>query len=90
MGLVRQIVRVNSQYNCIWVNGMLPGSVGGYMNIYDSGLHHRRYRDADNHPPFPTHFPTEDPVQHVDWHADSLHQFTDDTIEFEVTATGKK
>jgi len=76
-----KVVRVNSKYNCIWINGMLHGSVGDYFNIYDSGLFHRRHRDPDNHPPFPTHYPDEDPLEE-DWHDENLFDMSHQTIEF--------
>lgn len=58
-----------------------------YVNLYDSGLfHHRHERDADNHPPFPTHYPNEEPLEQVDWYAPDIHNFTDESIQFEDTA----
>jgi len=78
-----EIMRVDSAHNCIWINGRIMGAVGDYLNLYDSGLHHNRYRDPSDHPPFPTHYPAEDPVEHVDWHHPRLHNMRDESIEFE-------
>jgi len=85
-----QVLRVNSKYNCIWVKGMLHGAVGDYMNIYDSGLWHRRHRDPDNHPPFPTHYPDEDPLEVEDWHFKGLFDMTKPSINFDEEDNQKK
>ncbi|XP_018016687.1 39S ribosomal protein L3, mitochondrial [Hyalella azteca] len=77
------ILRINSHYNVLWVLGKIPGAINDYVNLYDSGLLHHRYRDPDNHPPFPTHFPEEQTIEHVDWYAEDIHKFTDESIVFE-------
>ncbi|KAA0183608.1 hypothetical protein HAZT_HAZT007485 [Hyalella azteca] len=79
----RLILRINSHYNVLWVLGKIPGAINDYVNLYDSGLLHHRYRDPDNHPPFPTHFPEEQTIEHVDWYAEDIHKFTDESIVFE-------
>lgn len=61
-----EVLRINTQYNCLWVNGPVPGAIGGYLSLHDSSLFHQRYKNPEDHPPFPTHYPAEQPLDHVD------------------------
>jgi len=85
-----RIVRINQKFNCIWVEGRVMGPVGGHLNIYDSGLWHNRYRDPENHPPFPTHFPAEQEIEGEDLYAEDVHPFSEPTLEFEKDEQEKK
>ncbi|KAN0038921.1 hypothetical protein ACTA71_001113 [Dictyostelium dimigraforme] len=50
-----QVLKVNTEMNCILVKGAVPGKKGGYLKITDSRS--MKWKEA---PPFPTYFPTLD------------------------------
>ena len=47
-------------------------------------------RDPDSHPPFPTHYPDEEPLENEDWFDVNLHNFEDPTIEFPQDESANK
>ncbi|XP_015113943.1 39S ribosomal protein L3, mitochondrial [Diachasma alloeum] len=79
-----KILRVDYKHNVLWVLGQaLPGETNSLLQIYDSILNHRKIRETERAPPFPTYIPGKAPLPDVQWD-ESLHQFDAPTIEFEV------
>lgn len=75
-----QVLRVNNQYNVIWVLGQaIPGETNSLVQVYDTLLPRRKRKDP---PCFPTYIPNEDqlPDELLD---DEVHPFDAPTIEFQ-------
>ncbi|KAK0082156.1 hypothetical protein PV325_010999 [Microctonus aethiopoides] len=75
-----RVLRVNNQYNVIWVLGQaIPGETNSLVQVYDTLLPRRKRKVA---PYFPTYIPNEDelPDELLD---DEVHPFDAPTIEFQ-------
>ncbi|XP_071482941.1 large ribosomal subunit protein uL3m-like [Diadema antillarum] len=75
MGL--KILRVNTKHNVLYVNGSIHGRVSGFVKVKDSLIH-----PLSAAPPFPTYYPDEEVGEDV--FDESIHNFTDPSIEYEV------
>lgn len=74
-----QIVRINKEYNVMWVSGQnIPGEHNNFVYIYDTILPLKR---KDIQPPFPTSL--NDDGGEVDVIADQFHDFRNPTIFYE-------
>ncbi|XP_055298649.1 39S ribosomal protein L3, mitochondrial [Sitodiplosis mosellana] len=74
-----QIVRINKEYNVMWVTGQnVPGEHNNFVYIYDTILPLKRNIIQ---PPFPTRF--DDDGGEVDVFADGFHDFRNPTIFYE-------
>lgn len=74
-----QILRINTEYNVMWVSGQnLPGLVGDIIYVYDSILPLKR---SINNPPFPTNLGEKQ--ENVDEIIKDLHDFREPTIFYE-------
>lgn len=74
-----QIVRMNKDYNVIWVRGQsIPGEINGIVYIYDTVLPLKR---KVIQPPFPTSL---DEFEDSDLYMDGVHDFRKPTITYEI------
>ncbi|XP_077267535.1 mitochondrial ribosomal protein L3 [Temnothorax americanus] len=76
-----RILRINTKYNVIWVQGHnIPGEINTYCYMFDTVLPLRKHKTAPN---FPTYLPsiTEESLPE-ELYADDIHSFVDPTIEF--------
>lgn len=74
-----QILRINTEYNVLWVTGKgIPGETGSICRINDTMLSLKRKIIS---PPCPTNF--ADIHEHIDLFAKGIHNFSDPTISFE-------
>nr|CAG4650205.1 EOG090X07HN [Sida crystallina] len=73
-----QIVRINLKYNIIYVKGTVPGATNSHVQIMDTILPHKKFKEA---PPHPTYFPPENgnPLAE-DLYDESMHQFGTQSI----------
>jgi len=79
-----KILRVNTKYNVIWVLGQcLPGETGNLLQIYDTILPHKRFKEA---PHFPTYFPTTENELPEELYDEEVHPFGEPTLEYKVEA----
>lgn len=75
-----QIVRINREYNVIWVTGAsVPGENNNIIYIYDTMLPLKR---PIIQPPFPTCFNDDDGGEN-DVFAEQYHDFRNPTIFYE-------
>ncbi|XP_054748925.2 large ribosomal subunit protein uL3m-like [Lytechinus pictus] len=72
-----KVVRVNTKHNILYLKGTVHGRNLGFVKIKDSHV-----RPGSEMPPFPTYFPDEEVEE--DLFDESLHNFSDPSIEYEV------
>lgn len=76
-----QILRVNTKYNVIWVQGQnIPGETNTLLWIYDTLLPLRKLKDP---PQFPTYLPSPENTLPEDMWSDLVHQYGEPTIEYQ-------
>ncbi|VVD02355.1 unnamed protein product, partial [Leptidea sinapis] len=76
-----KILRINTEYNVLWMLGVgIPGETGAMCYIYDTILPLRKLKTS---PPFPTQPFVEDlPQEYFD---EAVHPFDESTITYEET-----
>lgn len=83
MGFALQILRINTKYNVIYVEGPVPGVTGSYCSIYDCYVKKKEHKE-ENPPPFPTFYPQDitEPLPE-DIFATELHNFSEPSVTLE-------
>ena len=76
-----KVWRINTKYNVLYLMGpAVPGPNHGYMRIQDSTLYERKQKiTADDHPPHPTYFPGDKPLDE-ELFADDIYRFDQPTL----------
>ncbi|KAK2560711.1 39S ribosomal protein L3 [Acropora cervicornis] len=70
-----RVLRINTNYNVLYIHGECPGKKGGFIVINDAWKKH------SHPPPFPTYFPDPKNPLPEDLYADNIQQF-EETIYF--------
>ena len=80
-----QVLRVNHQYNVLYVKGCVPGHDSTPVRIVDA-----KKMPHKTPPPFPTHFIDADGEMGEDSFSDEVHKPEDPSIEFPSKPRDKK
>lgn len=86
-----KVWRVNTKYNLIYIHGSaVPGPNGSYVNVMDSRMPKKTFRELDVQPPFPTTTVEENLKLDEELFDKHLHKASDPSIIFEATEEEKR
>jgi len=70
-----QVLRINTKYNIVYLDGVLPGYVGGFVKLRDVHTPNKPGFKPDSPPPFPTIDPQAELPEEL--FADNVYNFDD-------------
>ena len=79
-----KILRINTKYNVLFVQGLLPGLDGNFLSLRDSKYGKLFAKTGVTSLPFPTNFSSDSKEEIEDFYADDIWNFADGAIKYET------